>query len=148
MQYISRKNKRPVLDRDVFDTIIQQLIGSKVINVADSTVSVPLMNISQRNPKVAAELVSRRKLPKNIKLVNKILRKHNVNFEIDFNCDGLGSIKLPDGTITTANLQQLSDQLVKQHMLKDTEGKGGYMRWIVVNDNMQFDRWMNKYYPL
>jgi len=145
---ILHKFGHPTIDRSTFESIYSKFIGSGICNRESNEINLPLMNIKQRNPRDAKELVKIRKLPCNIILQNKILKKNNIKFEIKFNCDGNGNIMLPDTTVTSKNLQQLSDELVRQYKLRDTEGKGGYMRWIVVKDNIQFDKWMKVNYPI
>lgn len=142
------KNGHDIVDRSVVEQIVNQMVGGAVLSVKENIISVPLMNTAKRNPKNLSELVAVRRLPKNIILRSKVLNKNGIDYCITFNNDGRGGIKLADGSKCETNLQQLSDQLVAQHSLRDTEGKGGYMRWIEVTTGQQFDKWMNNNYPI
>lgn len=101
-----------------------------------------------------AKLVAKRNLTEAIPLVNTFLFGQGERYEILFNSDGKGGIKLPDETTVYINLNALDDQLCRQRNLTNTAGKGSGHKWFVEPDSvphvtkrMNIQAYLDEFYP-
>jgi hypothetical protein len=130
---LSKNKKNKLFDKDEFDKAILLVKNSKI---SFNTGAVKMERIKLRfdgrdSHKKMAELLG----DKSLFLYHKTIHTKTGNkYLIEFNVDGEGKTKLPDGTIEDINLHTLSKRISDELDVHHYQGGAGY-QWYLCHEN-------------